>query len=158
MNDFLPAEESTDEPLSEPVNQYLIEQEPELLSSSEHEDRLHEIFDCESCNHRYPTGEISGFLQFDTAGFDQSADSVAAFGVINNKTAVRRARLALIGDLAPDIGYKLDADYATSGHPSARDVFIEFRDRPIADRLVFGNTKVPFQLEALTSSKDFTFY
>ncbi|MFK7777734.1 MAG: porin [Gimesia sp.] len=113
--------------------------------------------ECVFCNDRYPTGHLSGFLQIDSAGFDQSADSVTEFGVISNKTAVRRARLALIGDLAQDIGYKLDVDFAAAGHPSARDVFIDFNNHPIADRLVIGNTKVPFQLEALTSSKDFTF-
>lgn len=112
---------------------------------------------CAVCNEDYPTGHLSGFLQVDSAGFDQSADSVMALGAIHNKTAVRRARLALIGDLAQDIGYKLDIDFAGSGHPSARDVYIDFNNRPIADRLVVGNTKVPFQLEALTSSKDFTF-
>ncbi|HAH48481.1 MAG TPA: hypothetical protein DCM07_27295, partial [Planctomycetaceae bacterium] len=38
-----------------------------------------------------------------------------------------------------------------------RDIYLEFRDRPYADRLVVGTTKVPFQMEALTSSKNFTF-
>lgn len=157
LDGSLSAQESDEVFPNELVDSSLIEPVPEVFSSPEQSEQLHQIFEYEPRNRSYPTGEISGFLQFDTAGFDQSADSVAAFGVINNKTAVRRARLALIGDLAPDVGYKLDADYAASGHPSARDVFLEFRNRPIADRLVFGNTKVPFQLEALTSSKDFTF-
>lgn len=140
--------------------------------SVEHHNRFEELFvspfsafdsDVDSCvacepdyNH-FPTAELSGFIQFDTAAFDQSPASMAAFGIINNQTKVRRARLALTGDIAADVGYKLDADFSTPDSPTARDVFIDFKDRPVADRLVLGNTKVPFQLEALTSSKDFTF-
>ncbi|HAH48482.1 MAG TPA: hypothetical protein DCM07_27300, partial [Planctomycetaceae bacterium] len=52
----------------------------------------------------YPTGKLSGFIQVDSATFDQSPASMAAFGEINNRTAVRRARLALTGDLATDVG------------------------------------------------------
>ena len=104
----------------------------------------------------YPTGELSGFIQIDSAAFEQSPASMAAFGDINNRTAVRRARLALTGDLATDVGYKMDVEFATSP-PAARDVYLDFRDRPYADRLVVGTTKVPFQMEALTSSKNFTF-
>ena len=62
----------------------------------------------------YPTGELSGFIQIDSAAFEQSPASMAAFGDINNRTAVRRARLALTGDLATDVGYKLDVEFAPS--------------------------------------------
>jgi len=104
----------------------------------------------------YPTGKLSGFIQIDTAGFDQSPASMAAFGNINNRTAVRRARLALTGDLATDVGYKLDVEFATPS-PRARDVYLELRDRPYVDRLIVGSARVPFQMEALTSSKNLTF-
>ncbi|QDT95985.1 OprO/OprP family phosphate-selective porin [Gimesia aquarii] len=124
---------------------------------TEHYTDLDPCVECEWDHRQYPTGELSGFLQFDSAAFNESAATRAAFGVINDKTAVRRARLALIGDLRTNVGYKLDVDFAAANHPSARDVFIDFKERPFADRLVLGNTKVPFQLEALTSSKDFTF-
>ncbi|WP_298860604.1 porin [uncultured Gimesia sp.] len=166
VHNSLLGQELVDALVAETTIQPFLDQEPDVSHSGKQVFATSAVPDwferdhtseCALCNDRYPTGHLSGFLQVDSAGFDQSTDSVTAFGVINDKTAVRRARLALIGEVAQDIGYKLDVDFAASGHPSARDVFIDFNNRPIADRLVFGNTKVPFQLEALTSSKDFTF-
>ena len=80
-----------------------------------------------------------------------------AYGDIADSTAVRRARLAASGDIRPSIAYKVDLDFAASGHPSFRDMFVEFGKFPLAEDLVVGFFKAPFQLDALTSSKDFTF-
>ncbi len=111
----------------------------------------------ESAPPPYPTLDISGFLQFDSVWFDESEASRMAFGDIADSTAVRRARLAVSGDIVEDVGYKLDLDFAASGHPSFRDTFVEIRDRLIAERVVFGFFRMPFQMDALTSAKDFTF-
>lgn len=106
---------------------------------------------------RYPTVHFGGFLQFDSVWFGESEATRAVYGNIADSTAVRRARLAASGDINADVGYKLDLDFAASGHPSFRDTIVEFSECRYADRLVIGFFKTPFQLDALTSSKDFTF-
>ncbi len=106
---------------------------------------------------QYPTMKIDGFLQFDSVWFGETAATRMAYGDIADSTAVRRARLAASGDIRPAIAYKVDLDFAASGHPSFRDMIVEFKESPLAGDLVVGFFKAPFQLDALTSSKDFTF-
>lgn len=166
----------------ESVDQSLHKKDAEIYELRQRIDRLEEVLEgqvldrkfvgpfisntiaeghCETCDElreiQFPTIEVNGFLQFDTALFGESAATKRAYGDIADSTAVRRARLAVSGDVYTDVGYKLDVDFAASGHPSFRDMILEFREQAYADRFVIGFFKAPFQLDALTSSKDFTF-
>ncbi len=94
------------------------------------------------------TVNIGGRIQVDTAFFDDDVTD------LNSGTEFRRARLFAEGDIDEDWGYKLQLEFAT-GDALIGDGFISYG--LAGGKLLLGQSKVPFSLEEVTSSKYITF-
>jgi len=68
-----------------------------------------------------------------------------------NPFEIRRARLALDGILSPKVGYKVQIDAVKS--PVLLDARLDWNVSPYV-RLTFGQFKIPFSQENLTSGRD----
>ena len=95
------------------------------------------------------TADLSGRLMLDYAFYDEDVAQLDDGGEI------RRARLAVKGDLAESWNYKLEVDFA-GGDTEVKDAYIGFSGLPIG-ALTLGNQKVPQSLEEQTSSRFITF-
>lgn len=73
----------------------------------------------------------------------------------SNGTELRRARFFMSGTLYKNVDFKLNVDFA-GGEVTLKDAFITLKNLPVGNLRV-GHFKEPFRLEALTSSKYFTF-
>jgi len=82
---------------------------------------------------------LSGYVQ---TMYSSGEDSIDGF-------RIRRARLKLKGEILKNLHYNLQIDAVKS--PCLIDATVEFPFSPLAN-LVFGQFKVPFSLENLTSS------
>jgi len=75
-------------------------------------------------------------------------------GLTSDTVELRRARLAVEGNLAPKVAYKMEIDAVRS--PVLLDARLDYSWRPYAKATV-GQFKVPFSQENLASDRDFIF-
>lgn len=101
----------------------------------------------------YPTLEWSGFLQLDTGDVFQDDASEAAIGRIGAQTGLRRVRLRAQGRVREDTWYRVDLDFAASGHPSFRDVGLHLGDVPYVQNIQLGYFRQPFGMDAMSSGR-----
>lgn len=101
----------------------------------------------------YPTVEWSGFLQLDTGDVFQNAASKRDIGTIGAQTGLRRVRLRAQGRVREDTWYRVDLDFAASGHPSFRDVGLHLADVPFVQNLQLGYFRQPFGMDATSSGR-----
>src|SRR5688572_31842145 len=98
---------------------------------------------------RYPTIRPNGRLQADAAFYQEDKKD------LSNGTEIRRARLAVAGELSPRWIYQLELDFADDD-ARVRDVWLLYRANEML-RLQLGNFKEPFSLDGITSSRFTTF-
>ncbi|MDA8744403.1 porin [Rubripirellula amarantea] len=103
----------------------------------------------------YPDFKVTGFFQLDTAYFDQSDESIATLGDIQDGTGFRRARIAAAGNLTEQASYLMEFDFAQA---QARfvDVWAQINDTPLGN-LRIGRFRQPFGMSELTSVRELTF-
>ena len=115
---------------------------------------------------KFPTVEIHGVFQVDSAWFHQSANNMATIndldgpsgnGNIRDGTDFRRARLSANGAVLPNMNYFLQMDFAFFGRPTFTDVWMEFTKVPVLGNVRVGQWKQPFSLEAVSSFRYTTF-
>ncbi|OYW20934.1 MAG: hypothetical protein B7Z55_06430 [Planctomycetales bacterium 12-60-4] len=106
----------------------------------------------------YPTAKLTGFFQLDAGWFAQDTNSNALFGNIQDDRGFRRARLAAVGDLADNISYMMEMDFAFPGRPSFMDVWVDVHDVPLFGNVRVGQWRQPFGLDELTSVRELTFF
>ena len=94
------------------------------------------------------TINVGGRIQVDAAYFDDDVTD------LDSGTEFRRARLFAEGDIAENWGYKLQLEFAT-GDALIADGFVSYG--LAGGKLILGQSKVPFSLEEVTSSKYITF-
>lgn len=105
----------------------------------------------------YPKVKVTGFFQADAGWIHQDAANRIAVGNIQDGADFRRARLAATGDVAANVGYMVEFDFAFPGRPTFMDVWLEIRDLPVLNNLKIGQFRHPFGLGGLTSVKELTF-
>ena len=93
------------------------------------------------------TVNLGGRIQLDGALYD---DDITDLG---SGMEVRRARLFVDGDINEDWSYKAQYDFASSS--DIKDLYIRYKGD--IGQITIGQSKVPFGLEELTSSKYTTF-
>jgi phosphate-selective porin OprO/OprP len=103
-----------------------------------------------------PTVKWTGQVQADFLTFNQSPESEAAYGDIENGAVFRRARFGMFGDYGPT-EYRIETDFALSGRPRFLDMFLGVRDVPGLGRIRVGHFFEPFSLERVTPNRFVTF-
>jgi phosphate-selective porin OprO/OprP len=105
----------------------------------------------------YPTHKITGFLQLDTAFYSQDRKNEALVGDAQDGTGFRRARLAILGKVAPKTLYQLEVDFATAGRPSFFDNYVEQEQLPILGAVRIGQYLQPFSVDAMSGFRNLPF-
>ncbi|MBS0201400.1 MAG: porin [Planctomycetes bacterium] len=105
----------------------------------------------------YPNARLTGFFQLDAGTFTQSGGNQTQFGTVPNDMGFRRARLAAAGDVARNVSYMLELDFATAGRPSFVDVWLDVHEIPLFGNIRVGQWRHPFGMENLTSARELTF-
>ncbi len=105
----------------------------------------------------YPSIAMTGFFQADAAWFSQDSASVTAVGDVPDLVDFRRARLAAKGQVAENVGYMMEFDFAFPGRPNFMDVYLDLQDLPVGT-LRAGQWRQPFGMDALTSVKELWFF
>lgn len=100
--------------------------------------------------------KFGGRIMWDNAFFFQDDSLEAKFGKLNNGTEFRRVRFFNSGTIYDNVNYKLQIEFAGGGI-TFKDVYITLKGLPGVGNLRVGHFKEPFRLEALTSSRHFTF-
>lgn len=104
-----------------------------------------------------PLIRLSGFMQLDQGLFDQSADSRAVLGDIQDGVGFRRARLQALGMLTEFTGYTIEMDFAIGGRPSFSDVWGEQNELPFFGTVRIGQFRQPTSMDCLTSVRHLEF-
>ena len=105
----------------------------------------------------YPTHKITGFLQLDTAFYSQDPKNEALVGDAQDGTEFRRARLAILGKVAPKTLYQLEMDFAAAGRPSFFDNYVEQEQLPILGAVRIGQYLQPFSVDAMSGFRNLPF-
>ena len=105
----------------------------------------------------YPTAKLTGFFQADVGWASQSNLNQTVVGDLHDGADFRRARLAATGNVAENVGYMLEMDFAFPGRPNFMDVWGEVRNLDVLQNVRFGQYRQPFGLDGLTSVKELTF-
>jgi phosphate-selective porin OprO and OprP len=105
----------------------------------------------------FPTLQWSGFIQLDTGNVSQDETSKQDVGTIGAQTGLRRVRLRAQGRVREEIWYRVDLDFAASGHPSFRDVGFHLSDVPHLQNLQLGYFRQPFGMDAMSSGRELLF-
>ncbi len=114
----------------------------------------------------YPTVQLHGFFQADVGWFGQDAVNMASIAAINgvpngdlqDGADFRRARLSAGGDVAENIAYFMEYDFAQPGRPSFTDHIVDLRQFVGDATFRLGYWRQPFSMDTLTSVKDLTFF
>lgn len=110
-----------------------------------------------------PSGEgnltvaVSGFFQADGIWFSQDAANVAAVSNAQDVADFRRARLAAQGQVAENVAYFMEYDFAFPGRPSFMDVYVDVADLSRWGNLRIGQWRQPLGMDAQTSVKELIF-
>ncbi len=107
----------------------------------------------------FPTVKLTGFFQADVGWISQDTANrmVPGIGNVRDGADFRRARLAATGNVAENVAYMLEMDFAFPGHPTFMDVWGEVSDLDLVQNLRVGQYRNPFGLDGLTSVKELTF-
>lgn len=109
------------------------------------------------CAGDFPTLKVSGFFQADGIWFAQDDVNKVIVGDAQDVADFRRARLAAGGQVAPNVAYFMEYDFAFSGRPSFMDVYVDFADISRFGHLRIGQWRQPFGMDAQTSVKELLF-
>jgi phosphate-selective porin OprO/OprP len=105
----------------------------------------------------FPTHRITGFLQLDTAFYDQTPKNVATVGNAQDGTGFRRARFAVNGKVAEFTNYQIEVDFATAGRPSFFDNYVEQTNLQYLGDLRIGQFLQPFSVDAMSGFRNLAF-
>lgn len=106
---------------------------------------------------KYPSITVTGFFQADALWFTQDSANREAVSGVHDVLDFRRARLAAKGNVAENVSYMIEFDFAFPGRPSFMDVYMDISDLPFGHFRV-GQWRQPFSMDALTSVRELTFF
>lgn len=106
---------------------------------------------------KYPLIIVSGAAQIDGIWFDQDEANRAVVGDARDVAGFRRSRLGALGDLADNVKYKMEYDFAFPGRPNFTDVWVDVGDLPAVGHFRVGQWKQPFSMEPATSYRELMF-
>ena len=101
------------------------------------------------------TVRLFGRIHMDYVVAPDADDAAARFEGENppDRFRFRRLRLGVKGDVAPNMYYKLETEFADVDDLIIRDAYVGFRNLPFLQSVTVGNQKRPYGLDALNSSR-----
>ena len=135
----------------------LVESYAKRLADVEKQLKKRDEADAKSKEVRFPTFNITGFLQLDTAFYDQDPKNIATVGDAQDGTGFRRARLAVFGKAAEFTNYQLEVDFAAAGRPSFFDNYVEQENLPFLGAVRVGQFLQPFSVDAVSGFRNLPF-
>ena len=105
----------------------------------------------------FPVIKLTGVFQADAGWFAQDTANINEFGNIQDLAGFRRARLAAVGDVAENVSYIIEMDFAFPGRPNFMDVWLDVHDIPVLGNVRVGQWRQPFGMDVLTSVRELTF-
>jgi phosphate-selective porin OprO/OprP len=104
---------------------------------------------------KLPDYKVSGFFQLDSAYFNQSDESLATLGDIQDGTGFRRARIGVAGNISERASYLMEFDFAQA---QARfvDAWAQVGGTPLGTMRI-GRFRQPFGMSELTSARELPF-
>ena len=100
---------------------------------------------------------LSGRIHADYWGFPGSDDVIAALEDDVNgpqdRIGFRRIRFGVKGDIAPNMNYKIEMEFAGGNKSEFRDVYLGWKNLPKIGTLLLGNQKRPYGLDHMNSSR-----
>ena len=102
------------------------------------------------------TMKVSGRVHFDAWGFDANDDTITNFNEGNdpeNRLGFRRLRFGVKGNVADNMLYKIEMEFAGGNASEFRDAYLGWTDLPFLQTLLLGNQKRPYGLDHLNSSR-----
>src|SRR5690606_36705007 len=100
---------------------------------------------------------MTGFAQVDAVWFRQDQANQVAIGDADDFVDFRRARLAAKGQLADNLAYMIEMDFAFPGRPSFMDVFLDLQQLPVVGTFRVGQWRQPLNMDGLTSVRELLF-
>lgn len=102
---------------------------------------------------------IGGRVFWDATIWNADSEIETAIGDdLRNGTEFRAARIYLSGEIYKHVIFKAEYDFANDADTDFKDVYIGLQDVFVdGSKILLGNTKAPFGLEQLTSSRYITF-
>ena len=70
-----------------------------------------------------------------------------------DRIGFRRMRFGVKGDIAPNMNYKIEMEFAGGNKSEFRDAYLGFKNLPKMGTLLIGNQKRPYGLDHLNSSR-----
>jgi len=108
-----------------------------------------------------PTFKVGGRILVDHMMIDQDPLHIASFGNAANRTRFDSFRLNAEGDIWENVDYKAEIAFGEQGtntdRPTAKDVYMTFKELAILQNVRIGHFKEPFSLDQLTSARFITF-
>lgn len=105
----------------------------------------------------FPTHKITGFLQLDSAFYSQTPLNIETVGKAQDGAGFRRARLAVNGKVAEFTSYQIEMDFATAGHPSFFDNYVEQGNLGWLGEVRAGQFLQPFSVDAMSGFRNLAF-
>jgi len=103
------------------------------------------------------TVNLNGRVHADYWGFPSSDDVIADLeGDPEGPQArigFRRMRFGVKGDIAPNMNYKIEMEFAGGNKSEFRDAYLGWKNLPKIGKLQLGNQKRPYGLDHLNSSR-----
>lgn len=103
------------------------------------------------------TVNLNGRVHADYWGFPNSDAAIATLEGDPNgpqdRIGFRRMRFGVKGDIAPNMGYKIEMEFAMGNKSEFRDAYLSWNNLPVLNTLILGNQKRPYGLDHLNSSR-----
>jgi hypothetical protein len=135
------------------VNPAIEEKRQEAVAIGATPERAHAVVEKKNQEAERKEQPVTGASKIKLSGYVQTRFT-SAVGPANGTLEIRRARLAVEGNLAPRVAYKMEVDAVRS--PVLLDARLDYTLRPFA-KFTVGQFKVPFSQENLESDRDLTF-
>jgi len=99
--------------------------------------------------------KLSGRIHADYWGFPNHDSVIEGLegGDPQDRIGFRRIRFGVAGNIAPNMNYKIEMEFAGGNDSEFRDVYLGWRDLPVLGTLLLGNQKRPYGLDHINSSR-----
>lgn len=109
--------------------------------------------------HSASSMRLSGRVHADHWAFPNSSPATNAFETGNpavdpqDRLGFRRLRFGVAGDVADNMEYKIEMEFAGGSNVAFKDAYLGFNNLPVLQTVLIGNQKRPYGLDHINSSR-----